>query len=303
MFCCRLEEKELGSGEVKKLKEKEVIFWKELITKYLKPLEKNVEQEKKVAAGLIELRNSVAFTFLMLNSIWIVAIFILQDNKSELSIRWSFDPQHLNITFNPDKDQIDFKFDYLYLDPIGLCFMAFFGIVLIVQFLGMIAHRLMTLGHVISTTKIRTRLFGKQEKFDPNDMLNKEAVSIVKDLIKNVQPDERDQGLSMEAHVEKVITAGDENEIRRMSDGALWSRGKSQLKRSETIKAMKKRASEYSKRKATMKRQATIKGPKVSTIEEAPDDEETSNAELSRHMPVSRTNTFKDPEDLEEREC
>ena len=56
-----------------------MIFWKDLITKYLKPLEKNAEQEKKVAAGLIELRNSVAFTFIMLNSIWVVAIFILQD--------------------------------------------------------------------------------------------------------------------------------------------------------------------------------------------------------------------------------
>ena len=180
--------------------------------------------------------------------------------------------------------------------------MCFFGVVLLVQFIGMIAHRLMTLGHVISTTKIRFAIFGKQDKFDPNDMLNKEAVSIIKDLIKNVQPDEKDQGFSMEAHVKKVIT-GDESEIRRMSDGALWSRGKSQLKRSETIKAMKKRASEYSKRRATMKRQGTIQGPKVSTIEEVPDDEETNNEELSRHLPVMRTNTFKDPENLDEREC
>ncbi len=284
---------------MKKLKEKEVIFWKDLITKYLKPLEKNAEQEKKVAAGLIELRNSVAFTFIMLNSIWVVAIFILQDNKEDLSVRWSFDPQNVTITYNEEKDQIDFQFDYLYLDPIGLCFMAFFGVVLIVQFLGMIAHRLMTLGHVISTTHIKFALFGKEDKFDPNAMLNKEAVSIVKDLIKNVQPDEREEGMSMEAHVEKVITAGDENELRRMSDGALWSRGKSQLKRSETIKAMKKRASEYSKRKATMKRQHTIKGPNVATIEEAPDDDE----EQQQHMPVTRTNTFKDPENLDEREC
>ena len=102
----------------------------------------------------------------------------------------------------------------------------------------------MTLGHVISTTKIRFALFGEKNKFDANDMLNKQAVNIVKEMIKNVQPDERDQGLSMEDAVEQSINKvikGDENEIRRMSDGALWSRGKSQLKRSETIKAIKNR--------------------------------------------------------------
>ena len=137
----RIEEKELGSGDVKKLKPKEVTFWSELIVKYLKPLEKNADQEKKVAAGLIELRNTVAFTFLMLNAIWVVTIFILQDNKADLSIRWSFDPQSVNITYDEKEDTVNFSFEYLSLDPIGLCFMSFFGIVLLVQFIGMIAHR------------------------------------------------------------------------------------------------------------------------------------------------------------------
>ena len=51
-----------------------------------------------------------------------------------------------------------------------------------------------------------------------------------------------------------------------------------------------------------MKRTHTLRGPNVETIEEAPDDEETTN-DPNRHLPVTRTNTFKDPENLEEREC
>ena len=131
----------MGSGDVKKLKAKEVTFWKELIVKYLKPLEKNAEQEKKVAAGLLELRNSVAFSFVMVNLIWILIIFLLQSNKADLSIPWKIDPQHLNITYSKDDNEIYFKFDYLNLDPIGLSFMALFASVLLVQFIGMITHR------------------------------------------------------------------------------------------------------------------------------------------------------------------
>ena len=48
----RIEEEELGNGEVKFLKQKEIRFWQELIPKYLKPLDKDKEKEKQQAAGL-----------------------------------------------------------------------------------------------------------------------------------------------------------------------------------------------------------------------------------------------------------
>ena len=52
MITLRIEEEELGSGEVKFLKNKEITFWKELIPKYLKPLDKDKDKEKQQAAGL-----------------------------------------------------------------------------------------------------------------------------------------------------------------------------------------------------------------------------------------------------------
>ena len=66
---------------------REVKFWYDLIEKYLKPLEKDKEKEKLVTLGLKELRNQMVFSFLMINSIWVIMIFLMQDNKDILGIR------------------------------------------------------------------------------------------------------------------------------------------------------------------------------------------------------------------------
>ena len=56
-------------------------FWFDLIEKYLKPLEKDADKEKKMGDALKELRNQMVFSFLMINSIWVLTIFLLQENK------------------------------------------------------------------------------------------------------------------------------------------------------------------------------------------------------------------------------
>lgn len=295
-----IEDEGLGSGEVKHLKEKEVTFWCELIEKYLKPLEKDVEKEKQAAAGLKELRNSAVFSFLMINSIWVLTIFLLQENKDLLYIRWPFAAKGPILDFDEDDQTLHITYEYLQLEPIGLLFVVFFAVVLIVQFVGMLLHRIMTLGHIVSTTKIRVRKLGQKHKFDANALIDKQAVDIVKSLIKNVQPGQKDQ--TIEEAVEESMTAlaqGDENELRRMSEGTeLWNRGRSVLKRTETIKALRHRASEYNKRKATMKRPRALPAPGCDTIEEDNDEHEQDF-----HIPVVRTNTYTDPDNLDERDA
>ena len=93
------------------MKPKETRFWQELIPKYLLPLEKDAEKEKQVAAGLKELRDMCVFSFLMINSIWVLAVFLLQQQKHIIYISWIF----------TDKDG-----DELQLEPIALVFMIFF---------------------------------------------------------------------------------------------------------------------------------------------------------------------------------
>ena len=115
----------------------------------------------------------------------------------------------------------------------------------------------------------------------------------------------------MEEAVEKSLDAlvkGDPNSDfhRRMSNESEWSKGKSMLKRKETMRVLQNRASEHNTRKATMKRSKRLKGPNVDTIQEVPDEpnsiEMAAEPDKSKHVPIQRTNTFKDPENLDERD-
>ena len=89
-----------------------------MIETYLKPLEKDVKKEKQQAQGLIELRNQMAFTMLMLNGILVVALFLMQQNES-LMISWPWPA---------DKG--------LKLDPLGLLFLLFFALLMFFQLIG-----------------------------------------------------------------------------------------------------------------------------------------------------------------------
>ena len=62
----------------------------------------------------------------------------------------------------------------------------FFAIilVLIIQMIGMFTHRIMTLGHIVSTTNIS--LGRRKKNFDVNKEINKNGVAIVKSMIKNI---------------------------------------------------------------------------------------------------------------------
>lgn len=88
-----IEDKGLGDGVIKRIPNKEVTFWNQLIEKYLKPLEKNADKEKEVAKGLLELRDKVVFSFLMINSIWVITVFLMQENKDLLFIEWPWGPK------------------------------------------------------------------------------------------------------------------------------------------------------------------------------------------------------------------
>ena len=73
---------ELESGESQ--------FWKELIDKYLLPLEKDPEHEKKIQSELIELRNTTCLFFFLINGLFVVLVFTLQyvaQDSSNLTIK------------------------------------------------------------------------------------------------------------------------------------------------------------------------------------------------------------------------
>ena len=71
------------------------------------------------------------------------------------------------------------------LQPISFSFMVVFGVLLLIQFLGMFFHRLSTFLHITSLTNIRDirgKTKGKKSKMILKNMTGEEAVQLVKDL-------------------------------------------------------------------------------------------------------------------------
>ena len=64
--------------------------------------------------------------------------------------------------------------------------MGFFGIIVVFQLIGMLGHRLSTLGHTVSTTHIRFQI-GEKDTYDVKKIIEKHGYKIVKDMIQNVQ--------------------------------------------------------------------------------------------------------------------
>jgi len=73
-----LEDADLGFGRTRYIGNDEKTFWKDLIKKYLLPLERNEAQQKRTQHELLELRNKMSLMFFMINGLFIVIIFTLQ---------------------------------------------------------------------------------------------------------------------------------------------------------------------------------------------------------------------------------
>ena len=87
---------------------------------------------------------------------------------------WNFDDQILFL-----------EYEYLQLEPIGLIFVLWFAVILLIQLLGMITHRIMTLGHIVSSTSIVKTVKDwfkndKQNAVDGNQVLDEHGIDMIK---------------------------------------------------------------------------------------------------------------------------
>ena len=96
--------------------------------------------------------------------------FVLQFNADKLSLQWPFGETVTNnhgfssetmlqvnsisydMAVGEDRSVLYIDTEYLKMDPLGMSLTIIFGMLLVVQFCGMIIHRLMTLSHIVSTT-------------------------------------------------------------------------------------------------------------------------------------------------------
>ncbi|XP_077093700.1 chitin synthase 1 [Siphateles boraxobius] len=133
-------ERTLVAPQVEKLSEDETDFWNKLLERYLKPIQDDKAHLDEVTRELKSLRNKAVFLYFIINVLWVVATFFLQAIGGDvLSIE--IPKYYPNNSLAPDPMKVE---------PLSLMFLLSFAILLIVQFLAMLYHRVYTLIHVVS---------------------------------------------------------------------------------------------------------------------------------------------------------
>ncbi|KAK3602567.1 hypothetical protein CHS0354_021163 [Potamilus streckersoni] len=129
-------------------------FWKNMIRRYLFPEDQTDEKKKQTEHDLTILRNKVCLFFILANTLFITIIFALQQIAAEsgsLSV-------HLPcITGESGTNNVE---------PISFAFTFIFGIILLLQFICMLLHRLSTLIHICSRTEIFKKTNAKRNMWE-----------------------------------------------------------------------------------------------------------------------------------------
>ncbi|TMW48229.1 hypothetical protein DOY81_006700 [Sarcophaga bullata] len=175
-----IEDPELRKGEVDFLSSAELQFWKDLIDKYLYPIDNDPVEQARIAKDLKELRDSSVFAFFMVNALFVLIVFLLQLNKDNIHVKWPFGVR-TNITYDESTQEVHISKEYLQLEPIGLVFVFFFALILVIQFTAMLFHRFGTLAHILASTELNF-FKKKSEDLSQDALIDKHAVEIVKNL-------------------------------------------------------------------------------------------------------------------------
>ncbi|XP_071447222.1 chitin synthase chs-2-like [Hetaerina americana] len=176
-----IEDPDLKNGDVEFLSRDEVIFWKDLIDAYLYPIAETDDEKKKIAEDLKQLRDKSVFAFFMLNAFFVVIVFLLQLHRDLLHVTWPLGVKN-NITYIPEQHEVNISKGYLKLEPIGLVFVFFFGLILVIQFIAMLIHRMGTFSHILASTELSCYFTQKVENVNDDAISYKEALAITRKI-------------------------------------------------------------------------------------------------------------------------
>ncbi|XP_043993752.1 chitin synthase chs-2-like [Gambusia affinis] len=204
--CWKAELESLSSDiqlQVDSLDEDEERFWKELIEKYLEPLPNDKEKQEKTKNELQDLRNKINFSFFFLNALWLVAAFIFQVFKV---FEIQFDIVDLNLNKTGTKFQVE---------PMSLMFILGFALSVLLQFFGMLFHRIMTLIHYVAFLETEPKQ-QKSARTKSDFMSNADSNSLFNSVtdMSNISQDETEFDLSDEWDNEDSSLEESEEETR-----------------------------------------------------------------------------------------
>lgn len=171
----------MRNGDTETISASEEQFWIELIERYLKPLDLTERQKNEMASQLKNLRDLAVFAFVMANALFVLVVFLLQLNKKDLHIQWWFNAKN-TISFDESTVEIIVRREFLELEPIGLVFVFFFGLILIIQFIAMMMHRFGTISQILASTQLNWYCSKKAKDMSLDAELRENAVEIARRL-------------------------------------------------------------------------------------------------------------------------
>merc|ERR1719228_2911960 len=217
-----IEDKDFERGEVDYLSGPEIQFWKDLIDKYLFPIDKDDVKQAQITAGLKELRDKSVFFFAMFNALFVLIVFMLTLNKDILHIDWPFGVK-TNITITEDARVLVSK-EYLHLEPIGIVLVFFFFSIIVIQFVAMLFHRFGTISHILASTELNFFCSKKEDIQSDQDLIEKNAVEIVKQMqrLKGIDGDyDSDSAASNRLAQRRTIQNLERNRQKKRAIGTL----------------------------------------------------------------------------------
>lgn len=135
------------------LPEDERVFWAGLIKKYLKPVDIKPAEKERIGKELEELRNKVFFFVFIINALFVTIVYVLtQVNAYQGTLEI---PLPCNVGDKQGK-----------IEPISIAFTLTFGILLVIQFFGMIYHRVSTFTHIIASTRLDNQVHIRRPKLE-----------------------------------------------------------------------------------------------------------------------------------------
>jgi len=217
-----IEDRDLGRGEVDYLSGPEVQFWKDLIEKYLYPLDADKAKQALITQGLKELRDTVVFYFAMGNAIFVIIVFLLTLNKDKIYLNWPFGIKE-NITINEETLDVLITKEYLHLEPIGIVLVFFFFGIVVIQFIAMLFHRFGTISHILASTDLNC-CTKKEDVLSDEALIEKNAVEIVKQMqrLKGIDGDyDSDSAASNRLAQRRTIQNLERNRQKKRAIGTL----------------------------------------------------------------------------------
>ncbi|XP_053385767.1 chitin synthase chs-2-like [Mercenaria mercenaria] len=143
-------------GKRRKIKESEKVFWEQLIKKYLFPINEDKAHQEKTQHDLIELRNKVCLFFILVNALFVTIVFSLQQVNLDSGGSISKELPCANGNHGGS------------FEPISMAFTGVFGILLFIQLICMLVHRISTFLQICSITEVSEKHHDEEKKIQEN---------------------------------------------------------------------------------------------------------------------------------------